>query len=31
MIPRYKRKEISKIWEPENKFNIWLKIELLNL
>jgi len=29
MIPRYKRKEISKIWEPENKFNIWLKIELL--
>ena len=29
MIPRYKRKEISKIWELENKFNIWLKIELL--
>ena len=29
MIPRYKRKEISEIWEPSNKFNIWLKIELL--
>ena len=29
MIPRYKRKEISEIWEPKNKFNIWLKIELL--
>ena len=29
MIPRYTRKEISKIWEPENKFNIWLKIEIL--
>ena len=29
MIPRYKRKEISKIWELENKFSIWLKIELL--
>ncbi len=29
MIPRYQRKEISKIWEPENKFDIWLKIEIL--
>ncbi len=29
MIPRYKRKEISEIWEAENKFKIWLKIELL--
>ncbi len=29
MIPRYKRKEISEIWEPKNKFNIWLHIELL--
>ncbi len=29
MIPRYKRKEISEIWEPKNKFNIWLQIELL--
>ena len=28
MIPRYKRKEISEIWEPNNKFNIWLKIEI---
>jgi len=29
MIPRYKRKEISEIWESENKFRIWLKIEIL--
>ena len=29
MIPRYTRKEISKIWEPENKFSIWLQIEIL--
>ena len=29
MIPRYSRKEISKIWEPKNKFKIWLKIEIL--
>mgnify|MGYP001223271577 CR=1 FL=1 len=29
MIPRYKRKEISKIWEPNNKFSIWLEIEIL--
>ncbi len=29
MIPRYKRNEISAIWEPKNKFDIWLKIELL--
>jgi adenylosuccinate lyase len=28
MIPRYTRKEISKIWEPKNKFQIWLDIEL---
>ena len=29
MIPRYSRNKISKIWEPENKFKIWLKIEIL--
>ena len=29
MIPRYSRKEMKKIWEAENKFNIWLEIECL--
>tara|TARA_B100000029_G_scaffold179033_1_gene176380 strand:+ start:40 stop:1332 length:1293 start_codon:yes stop_codon:yes gene_type:complete len=29
MIPRYSRKEISEIWEPKNKFTIWLRIEIL--
>ncbi len=29
MIPRYKRKEISEIWQPTNKFKIWLDIEIL--
>jgi adenylosuccinate lyase len=28
MIDRYSRKEISKIWDLENKFRIWLDIEL---
>ncbi|MGV8017188.1 MAG: adenylosuccinate lyase [Ignavibacteria bacterium] len=28
MIPRYSREEISKIWSDENRFNIWLKVEL---
>ena len=28
MIPRYSRKEISEIWELENKFRIWLDIEI---
>ena len=28
MIPRYSRKEISAIWEPKNKFQIWLEIEI---
>ena len=27
MIPRYSRPEITKIWEPENKFRIWFEIE----
>jgi adenylosuccinate lyase len=28
MIDRYSRKEISRIWELENKFRIWLDIEI---
>ncbi len=28
MIERYSRKEISKIWDLENKFKIWLDIEI---
>ena len=27
MIPRYARPEMTKIWEPENKFRIWFEIE----
>jgi adenylosuccinate lyase len=27
MIPRYSRPEMSRIWEPENKFRIWFEIE----
>ena len=27
MIPRYSRPEMSNIWEPENRFQIWLEIE----
>jgi adenylosuccinate lyase len=29
MISRYTRPEMGKIWEPENKFGIWLQIEIL--
>jgi len=29
MIQRYTRPEMGSIWEPENKFRIWLRIELL--
>ena len=29
MIPRYSRPELSAIWEPENRFRIWLEIEAL--
>ena len=29
MIPRYSRKEITEIWDPKNKFQIWLNIEIL--
>ena len=28
MIERYSRKEIKKIWEESNKYQIWLSIEL---
>ena len=27
MIPRYSRPEMARIWEPENRFQIWLEIE----
>ncbi len=27
MIPRYARPEMTAIWEPENRFRIWLEIE----
>ena len=29
MIPRYSRPEMSRIWEPENRYRIWLEIETL--
>lgn len=29
MIERYSRAEMVRIWQPENKFKIWLEIELL--
>ena len=28
MIERYSRKEIKNIWEDQNKYSIWLDIEL---
>ena len=28
MIQRYSRKEIKKIWEEKNKYQIWLDIEI---
>ncbi|MEO3433202.1 adenylosuccinate lyase [Inquilinus sp. CAU 1745] len=27
MIPRYSRAEMTRIWEPENRFRIWFEIE----
>jgi adenylosuccinate lyase len=27
MIPRYSRPEMTSVWEPENRFRIWLEIE----
>lgn len=29
MIPRYSRPDMTAIWEPENRFKIWLEIETL--
>jgi adenylosuccinate lyase len=29
MIPRYSRPEMASIWEPANRFSLWLKIEIL--
>lgn len=29
MIPRYTRPEMAVIWEPENRYSIWLQIEIL--
>jgi adenylosuccinate lyase len=29
MIPRYSRPQMAAIWEPENRFRIWLEIEAL--
>jgi len=29
MIPRYSRPEMAAIWEPVNRFSLWLKIEVL--
>jgi adenylosuccinate lyase len=29
MIPRYSRPEMARIWEPENRYRIWLEIEIL--
>jgi len=29
MIPRYTRAEMARIWEPENRYRIWLEIETL--
>jgi adenylosuccinate lyase len=29
VIPRYSLPEMATIWEPENKFKIWLKVEVL--
>ena len=29
MIPRFSRPEMTKIWEPDNKFKIWLEVEML--
>jgi adenylosuccinate lyase len=28
MIPRYTRKEMGRLWEPENKFQKWLDVEI---
>ena len=28
MIERYSRKEVKKIWQDQNRYKIWLEIEL---
>ena len=28
MIERYSRKELKEIWLDQNRYNLWLKIEL---
>ena len=28
MISRYSRKELTKIWSDENKYKIWLDVEI---
>ena len=28
MIARYSRKELTKIWSEENKYKIWLNVEI---
>ena len=28
MIPRYSRPEMEKIWEPQNRYQIWLDVEI---
>ena len=30
MIDRYSRKELKKIWEEKNKYQIWLDIEIFS-
>ncbi len=29
MIPRYSRLEMSRLWEPENRYRAWLEVEIL--
>lgn len=29
MIPRYSRPEMTALWEPENRYRVWLEVELL--
>ena len=31
MIERYTRPEMARIWEPENRYRIWLDIEILSM
>jgi adenylosuccinate lyase len=29
MIPRYSRPEMAALWEPENRYRVWLEVEML--